>query len=660
MKKGLLALFLLLVAAGLAFCALLRCDNKYTAALPGEWGRNVLQENPEEVAFLVDGWEYYPGELLGPEDFAAGREASFYTYAGEYANFSAQLGSPYGTATYRLVLENTGEPAELAFYLPELLSAGRVYIGGALAGEQGCVAPYEPLVTDRVYAFFAEEETEIIVQCANFTHYYSGMYYPPAIGTPSAIARMISARMAVYGLLCFAPLAVALSNLALWLTRRDKLTWRMGLLCLSFSARVCYPFLRALGAPAIRPLYALEDLCGALVLLFAFLLAGELSGAVGRWFHRFLAVPAAAGLCAATVIFPLFILPHAPLFINLYGVILFFWELLAGLYLFFLALCSLREQEILGRFLLCSAGLFGLFAVLSALTVNIFEPIRGAWPEEYGGFLLTAGFAALMVRRALLLAQENNRLTLHLQEEVDRRTQALETLLSERRELLGNLIHDLKNPLSAVHSYAELVRAGGIALDQETAGYLDALADRVGAMEERFGVLQSFSRGEREVLRPQPLLLNDFLRHFFEDNRPDMELSGQTFSLRLPLEPLTVSADPERLRTALENLCYNALSFTPEDGTISLSLAQEGGSAVLTVRDDGSGIDPGDLPHVFERGFTRRAESGGEGLGLFLVRTVALEHGGDVRVTSEPGQGSAFSLVLPLFSAKNPPSSPAL
>ncbi len=66
MKKGVLTLFLLLVAAGMAFCALLRWDNKYTAALVSGWGYNVLQENPEETAFLVDGWEYYPGELLSP------------------------------------------------------------------------------------------------------------------------------------------------------------------------------------------------------------------------------------------------------------------------------------------------------------------------------------------------------------------------------------------------------------------------------------------------------------------------------------------------------------------------------------------------------------------------------------------------------------------
>ena len=72
--------------------------------------------------------------------------------------------------------------------------------------------PYEPRVVDGVYSFRAEGNTEIIIQCANYTHYYSGMYYPPAVGTPGSIARLISARLTVYGLLCFASLAAALSS----------------------------------------------------------------------------------------------------------------------------------------------------------------------------------------------------------------------------------------------------------------------------------------------------------------------------------------------------------------------------------------------------------------------------------------------------------------
>ena len=206
-RRSLIILICTLLLGTLAFLGLYRWDNKYTSALSGGWGYNVLQAEPEEPAFLVDGWEFYPGQLLGPEDFASGVSAEEYTYAGQHPNFSSALGSPYGQATYRIVLENPGEAVELALYLPELLCAGRVYIGGQLAGEQGSLEPYEPRVMDGVCAFTAEGDTEIIIQCANYTHYYSGMYYPPAVGTPGGIYRLLTARMLIYGLLCFAPLS---------------------------------------------------------------------------------------------------------------------------------------------------------------------------------------------------------------------------------------------------------------------------------------------------------------------------------------------------------------------------------------------------------------------------------------------------------------------
>lgn len=651
MKKGtvqsLFPLLCLLLAGAVAFCGLCRWDNKYTAALPGGPGYNVLQGDGASPAFLVDGWEYYPGELLSPEDLAS-REAAYHTYAGKYPNFSAHLGSPYGAATYRLTLENRDGARELALYLPELLCAGRVYLNGALAGEQGLVSPYRPHVMDKLYSIPESREVEIVIQCANYTHYYSGLYYPPAVGSLAALARMNTVRLMVYGLLCFGALALALSQLALWLFDRNKQSVRLGLLCLAFSLRVCYPFLRALGVGLIRPLYALEDLCGNAVLLLAILLAGELSGSAERWYHRFAAVPAAAALCAASVLFPLFILPYSSIFINTYGIVLFFWKVLAGAYLLFLALRRGVPSGPLDGYLLYAAGLYGLSVAASVLTVNRFEPIRGAWPEEYGGFALVVGFASLMVHRGLLLSAENKRLNLHLQEEVSRKTQALETLLAERKELLASLLHDLKNPLAAMRSYAELVRMGGVALDQETAAYLSALTERAETVEERLELLQNFSRGERGAADICPISLNDFLLEFYGDNRPDMELSGQVFRLELPSAPLVISGSRERLRSALENLCYNALSFTPEGGCVTLSLREEAGMAVIEVADTGRGIAPEDLPHVFDRGFTRRPDGGGEGMGLFLVRTAAIEHGGSVEAASRPGEGSVFTLRLPL------------
>ena len=93
-KSGLLLLAIMLLIASGFYGHLYREDNKYTAALSGGYGYNVLQSDPERAAFLVDGWEYYPGQLLEPADFADGKAPEQYTYIGEYPQFFRTSGQP--------------------------------------------------------------------------------------------------------------------------------------------------------------------------------------------------------------------------------------------------------------------------------------------------------------------------------------------------------------------------------------------------------------------------------------------------------------------------------------------------------------------------------------------------------------------------------------
>lgn len=637
-----------LFATTMVYAALYTWDNKYTAALSGGYGYNQLQEDPDQVGFLIDGWEYYPGQLLEPAAFDNDSRPKTYTYIGQYANFSAHLGSAYGTATYRLLLIG-GNQTDLVLYLPELLCAGKIYINGQLVGEQGSLDPYEPHVMDGIYPFVQDGQTEIIIQCANYSHYYSGMYYPPAVGSSGTIFRMITLRLIVYGVLCFSTLAVALAYLSQWLLGRDRMARWMGLLSLAFSIRVLYPFFRALGIPLVQPLYLLEDLCGNLVLLCAVLLAGELAGVTTQRYHRGVAIPAAVGLSAVSLIFPGVILPYAPVFINLYGFVLYFWKLLAGLYLLFLAGHTLQNEQPLGQYLLCASGIYGWSIGASVVFANRLEPVYGAWLEEYGGFALIAGFTGLMVWRSVLLTRENYRLNQNLQQEVERKTEGMNALLKERRQLLAGLLHDIKNSLAALQNYVELIRYSKIALDQETTGYLAALTERAETLADRLEVLRDFSRGERNEFPMETLCLNTVLQEFYQANLPDMELGGQQFILQLPQKRLLIRGNRERLQAVLENLCYNALSFTPNDGTITLGLIRKNRDALLTVRVTGPGIPKEDLPRVFEQGFTRRPDGSGEGLGLFLVRSIVLEHGGAVQVQSEVGKGSVFIVRLPLW-----------
>jgi signal transduction histidine kinase len=118
------------------------------------------------------------------------------------------------------------------------------------------------------------------------------------------------------------------------------------------------------------------------------------------------------------------------------------------------------------------------------------------------------------------------------------------------------------------------------------------------------------------------------------------------------LEDIEVKGDAYKLNQVLGNLVDNAIKYTPEGGTISISLFRDNEWARLEVADTGSGIDPENLPHLFDRFFredkARSRAKGGTGLGLAIVKGIVERHGGKVTVASEPGKGSTFTVWLRL------------
>ncbi len=147
----------------------------------------------------------------------------------------------------------------------------------------------------------------------------------------------------------------------------------------------------------------------------------------------------------------------------------------------------------------------------------------------------------------------------------------------------------------------------------------------------------------------QPVELDRLLLEVFQDTR--RLTPGRKVSLR-ELDQVQVQGDPERLKQLLVILIDNALKYTPESGDVQLALHTESGLGVITVADTGIGIAPEDLPHIFERFYradkARSREQGGTGLGLSIARWIAERHGGYVGVESVVGNGTTFTVRLPI------------
>ncbi len=223
-----------------------------------------------------------------------------------------------------------------------------------------------------------------------------------------------------------------------------------------------------------------------------------------------------------------------------------------------------------------------------------------------------------------------------------------------RRDLLANIAHDLATPLTAIQGFSEAL-ADDLIPDsvarQETAQHIRREVQRlhrlVGDMQQMSALESGHAR-----LDLAPLDMHALVDETVAVIVPECEQSAITTSNEIAPETPLVLADSDRITQVLLNLLDNARHHTPCNGSITISAVQEGKMLKISVSDSGTGIDPADLPHIFERFYradrSRTGKTGGSGLGLSIVRAIITAHGGNVRAESTPGQGTRISFSLPL------------
>jgi signal transduction histidine kinase len=209
--------------------------------------------------------------------------------------------------------------------------------------------------------------------------------------------------------------------------------------------------------------------------------------------------------------------------------------------------------------------------------------------------------------------------------------------------------HDLRTPLTRLRGTAEMALASAPDLDR----CRDALADCVEESDRvlvMLNTLMDISEAESGTmhLRREAVRLGDVVARAVDLYRDVADAKGIVLTAHTPVDVVVV-ADGTRIEQVAANLIDNALKYTPGGGRVDVEVLADGSRAQLRVRDTGSGIRPDELPHIWDRlfrGDSSRTERG-LGLGLSLVKAVVEAHGGTVRVESEPGTGSVFTISLP-------------
>jgi len=221
-------------------------------------------------------------------------------------------------------------------------------------------------------------------------------------------------------------------------------------------------------------------------------------------------------------------------------------------------------------------------------------------------------------------------------------------LRSERMAALGKfsqgVAHEVRNPVMSIGGFARRLKEKNA--DERTVAYANIILKETARLEKMVKDIERYTSMPAPVIQPVKLsaLLQSAL-HIWEKEHTEDNLKIKLQSL---LEDSTISADEAQLTQAVVNLLRNAAEAMPKGGTIYISTCREDNYIVISVKDEGAGIDPENLPQIFDPFFTSKPQ--GSGLGLTTVNRIVMDHGGEVKVSSRPGAGTEIKLYIPHLS----------
>ena len=611
------------------FIVLFYADNKYQTPPPyGKSGmisfneRDLERENP---IFLIDGWLLTDGRVTDKP-----------TYIGEFSNL--QRGdwkvSPHGNACYRMTLRYEGESQITSVDFPQLSSQYII----SLDGKQ----MLQGIGSGRITFLLTPGDHILTVETSSKWGYYSGMYFPPALGTTETLSRVDRVQNFVYALAFLLPLALALFTLFLWRTGGILNRW-FGLLCCCYALYMFRYFVFLFSMPMAQYWFFIQTLALYCLCFCATRLTAQASGAACGWLWKRMCV---ALLALPAVLLTLCLLiPVLPWAVLVHGRLTDFYYIFIFCITVFFAVRGVRAQNWESRYTLAGCSVFGLGLFFNLFFANDFEPIRFFWQFEWCGLLLVLLFGAMMILRSRRILQENDALTNHLEEQVRQRTEEVTRLLEERKAFFSDMAHDLKAPVFATQSFINAIRKSGVGVDMELQGYLDQAEAKQQEMARRLQGLSAINALDQIEENRIRVSLKEALAEIYALYHGEAEVRSVHFSVKPPKQDAFLTIQPKKLDMLFENLIYNALRATPPNGNVTVSARVGEGKIRITVEDNGCGIPQEEQPYIFRRFYVgANNKVNGTGLGLYIVQSIVSELGGTIQVRSALGEGTAFMM----------------
>lgn len=626
----------ILTVLAVFFALLFYRDNKYQSPPPyGKSGIIQLDEQSLERSnpiFLIDGW------LL-----TDGRVTEKPVYIGEFSNL--QRGdlsvSPHGRAHYRLTLRYDGVSRVVAADFPQLSSEFAVSVDG--------IRLAQGIGSGRIVFLLTPGDHVLEVETTSKQGYYSGMYFPPALGTVETLVRVNSVQNVAYAAAFLLPLALAAFTLFLWRTGGSLARW-FAILCCCYAFYMSRYFVFLLSYSYRLPVVeywflaqgmALYGLCFCVVKLTV-LASGVGCGKAWRWIRGvLLGLP----VCLSVLCLLMPVLSWA---VFVHGKLTDFYYVFTFCSAVFFAARSIVVPGWESRYTQDGCCVFGAGLLVNLFFSNRFEPIRFFWQFEWCGIFLVLLFGCMMVSRSRRILRENDALTNHLEEEVKKRTEEVTQLLHERKAFFSDMAHDLKAPVFATQSFIEAIRKSGVGVDTELRHYLDQAEAKQWEMARRLQGLSTINALDRIEGERVPVSIKELFTEIYASHHGEADVQSVYFFVEAPQQDAFLMAQPEKLDILFENLIYNALRATPRNGSIVISAGIEGNKIHVIMEDTGCGIPKEELPFIFRRFYVgANNKENGTGLGLYIVHNIVTEMGGTIRVESAVGKGTKFMMEFP-------------
>ncbi len=225
---------------------------------------------------------------------------------------------------------------------------------------------------------------------------------------------------------------------------------------------------------------------------------------------------------------------------------------------------------------------------------------------------------------------------------------------AENKELISNISHDLKTPITAIKGYVEGIMDGVVDSEEKMERYIRTIYNKACDMDKLIDELTFYSKIDADKIPYNFIKLNvtDYFSDCVEEISTELDTEGVRLSYDNQINPSTrIVADPEQIKRVINNIVSNSVKYMDkEQGAIDIRITENKDYVFIDIEDNGKGIDSQDIPHIFDRFYrtdaSRNSAKGGSGIGLSIVKKIIEDHGGSITAESTPGIGTIMHISM--------------